>query len=72
MPLKDAPCKLTCSEIPVPKPLEKLEDNPGDSQDEGQAYDENFHGVSYCSEPQTFSQLELNDLVRDLGRTLWL
>ncbi|GBN81484.1 hypothetical protein AVEN_64786-1 [Araneus ventricosus] len=52
------------SEIPVPKPTEKPEDIP---EDEGQAYDKDFHGVSDSSEPQPFSQLELNYLVRDLG-----
>ncbi|GBM28026.1 hypothetical protein AVEN_27418-1 [Araneus ventricosus] len=52
------------SEIPVPKPTEKLEDI---SEVESQAYDEDFHGVLNRSENQLSSQLELKDLVRDLG-----
>ncbi|GBM50291.1 hypothetical protein AVEN_219063-1 [Araneus ventricosus] len=33
------------SEIPVSKPAQKLEDIPVDSEDESQAYDEEFHGL---------------------------
>ncbi|GBN92895.1 hypothetical protein AVEN_71143-1 [Araneus ventricosus] len=54
------------SEIALPKPTEELEEIPEDSEDEVQAYDEDFHGVSDRSEPQPFPQLELNDLVRNL------
>ncbi|GBN08539.1 hypothetical protein AVEN_142794-1 [Araneus ventricosus] len=55
------------SEIPVSKPTEKLEDIPEDSEDKRQAHGEDFHGASDISEPKPFSQLKLNDLVRDLG-----
>jgi hypothetical protein len=55
------------SEIPVPKSTEKLEDIPEDSEDEGETYDEDYRYVSDSIEPQLFSQIELNDLVRDLG-----
>ncbi|GBN26284.1 hypothetical protein AVEN_148444-1 [Araneus ventricosus] len=55
------------SEIPVPKPSEKLEDILQDSEKECQAYDKDFHCVLDSSEPQPSSQQELDDLVRDLG-----
>ncbi|GBO36189.1 hypothetical protein AVEN_125740-1 [Araneus ventricosus] len=55
------------SEISITTSTEKLEDIPEGSEDEDQAYDDDFSGVSDSSEPQTYSQLEINDLVRDLG-----
>ncbi|GBN64130.1 hypothetical protein AVEN_169727-1 [Araneus ventricosus] len=54
------------SEISVTKPTEKPEDIAEDSEDEVQVYDKDLHGVSDSSEPQPFSQQELNYLVRDL------
>ncbi|GBM67032.1 hypothetical protein AVEN_47203-1 [Araneus ventricosus] len=46
------------SEIPIPKPTEKLEDITEDSENECQVYEEYFHGVSDSSKPQPFPQLE--------------
>ncbi|GBM20127.1 hypothetical protein AVEN_152773-1 [Araneus ventricosus] len=55
------------SEISVTSATEKVEDIPEGSEDDSHAYDDDFSGVSDDSEPQLYSQLEINDLVRDLG-----
>jgi hypothetical protein len=53
--------------IPMPVPPEILEDTPVDSDKEDTDSDQDFQRDPCSTEPQLFSQRELNDLVRDLG-----
>jgi hypothetical protein len=53
--------------IPVPVPPEILEYTPVDSDKEDTDSDQDFQCDPRSTEPELFSQSELNDLVRDSG-----
>jgi hypothetical protein len=54
-------------DIPIPTPPETLDTNPPDSEYDVSVCDDVGFQPTTSSEPQLFTQIELSDLVRDLG-----